>query len=140
MNHYEEAIKEFNQLSEAQQRTYYTRLYESDCKEMPLGLLKRLVAYRLQAIEYGDLSPNEEEELTTLIHNKSDLLTLSNVLFYRRIYKGNCYTVEQLPNNTFLYNGKTYRSLSAIATEITGRSTNGVAFFTRKRNAALITQ
>ncbi len=140
MDSYEEAITEFSQLSEEQQRKYYTRLYQKDCSEMPLGLLKRLVAYKLQAIMYGDLTPSEEDELTTLIHNKSELLTLSNVLFYRRIYKGRCYTVEQLPNNTFLYNGTTYRSLSAIAAEITGRPTNGVAFFTRKQNAALITQ
>ena len=54
----------------------------------------------------------------------------------RRIFKGAEHEVTVLPNG-FEYDGKAYRSLSAVATAITGSHWNGFLFFglTRKERA-----
>lgn len=45
-----------------------------------------------------------------------------------RSYKGIVYTVEAMANG-YLYNGKSYKSLSGIAKAITGKNWNGKVFF-----------
>ncbi len=45
-----------------------------------------------------------------------------------RVYRGETYVVKVLPDG-FEYNGRTYKSLSAIAKAITGSHWNGYAFF-----------
>ena len=45
-----------------------------------------------------------------------------------RSYKGIVYTVEAMANS-YLYNGKSYKSLSGIAKAITGKNWNGKVFF-----------
>ena len=46
-----------------------------------------------------------------------------------KIYKGKEYKVIVGRNNDFLYNGKVYKSLSAIGKEITGQRVSGIDFF-----------
>lgn len=48
--------------------------------------------------------------------------------YFIRSYRGIQYKVE-VASNGYLYNGKTYKSLSAIAREITGKQWNGKVFF-----------
>lgn len=49
-------------------------------------------------------------------------------------YRGNQeYIVKVLPDNKFSYNQKIYKSLTAIATDITGTKWNGYAFFKLKK-------
>jgi len=45
-----------------------------------------------------------------------------------RTFRGSIISVKVQPNG-FEYQGKTYRSLSAIAMEVTGTRWNGLAFF-----------
>lgn len=45
-----------------------------------------------------------------------------------RSYKGIVYTVEAMANG-YLYNGKSYKSLSGITKAITGKNWNGKVFF-----------
>lgn len=48
--------------------------------------------------------------------------------YFIRSYQGIQYKVE-VASNGYLYNGRTYKSLSAIAREITGKQWNGKVFF-----------
>ena len=54
--------------------------------------------------------------------------TFSEGTCFLRSYKGIEYKVEIISNG-YLYNGQTYKSLSAIAREITGKQWNGKVFF-----------
>lgn len=91
--------------------------------------------------KYGGLSPETEQKINRLVAKleKEQLLTNSivkkaaqakyrdNAKFIRE-YRGKKYEVDSTKDG-FKYNGKIYRSLSAIATEITGTRWNGKRFF-----------
>ncbi len=90
--------------------------------------------------KYGGLSPETEQKINRLVAKlEKELLTNSTVkkvtqTKYRdsakfiREYRGKKYEVDATKDG-FKYRGKIYRSLSAIATEITGTRWNGKRFF-----------
>jgi Protein of unknown function (DUF2924) len=115
-------------------------------------LVRRLV-WRLQALAEGDLSQRARQRAVELAHDadlrlspprtrdvatppkdgprlrltgKHRLLPPGTVLV--RPYKGQTLQVRVLPNG-FAYDGKTYRSLSAVAKAITGSHCSGYLFF-----------
>ena len=121
-------------------------------------LIKR-IAWRIQALEEGDLSerarkraeevandadlrvipptvkPVEEAEERTIIKPQptpsDDRLPPPGTILTRQ-YKGEQLEVLILPNG-FEHEGRVYRSLSAVAKAITGSHCNGFAFFNLKR-------
>lgn len=99
-------------------------------------LLRRSIAQRIQEKAYGTLpsaaqrlldqlikaaiaKPNGRLELPRRIKPGSELV---------RTWKGRSYRVTVMVEG-FAYNGKTFASLSEIATEITGTNWNGPRFF-----------
>jgi hypothetical protein len=122
-------------------------------------LVKR-IAWRLQANAHGDLSEQARRRADELA-NDADLRTTApkvrktedrpaltrqtSVAFdsdsrlpmagsnIKRLYKGREIVVRVLPNG-FEYEGKVYRSLSAVAKAVTGTQWNGYHFFNLKRN------
>jgi hypothetical protein len=104
-------------------------------KVPPPGLTKdvmsRMIAYRIQEEAFGGL----DREIVKLLHRlargakPSDLnrrLKPGTVLV--REYKGDRHTVTVVAGG-FLWQGKTWSSLSTIAKEITGTAWNGPRFF-----------
>lgn len=99
--------------------------------------LTMAVAWHIQAREFGGLKPAIRRKLESLTKayeqgTKSQLLTPS-VRFRPgtaivKEWRGKTYNVTVLPDG-FEYAGKTHRSLSQIAREITGTRWNGPAFF-----------
>jgi hypothetical protein len=108
----------------------------------------RKIAYRLQALEYGAISDTVKTELERFIkendpisklvqsvnakssknHLKKDRrLPIPGTVINRK-YKNQDIQVKVLEKG-FEYNNKKYRSLSAIANEITGTHLNGYVFF-----------
>ena len=83
---------------------------------------------------YGGLSLQVEQQINRLLKEyeskkqftQSIILDSSTVLV--REYQGQIYTVNILDKG-FYYNQKFYKSLSAIANEITGTHCNGRKFF-----------
>ncbi len=99
-------------------------------------LLRRSIAHRIQAKAYGELStptrrmldrlvkaamakPNGRLELPRRMKPGSELI---------RTWKGRSYRVTVMADG-FAYNGKTFASLSEIASKITGTNWNGPRFF-----------
>jgi hypothetical protein len=76
--------------------------------------LWRKIAYRLQEIEYGGLSDDTRLPIPEAI--------------IRKEYKGKLLEVKVLEKG-FEYDGKAYRTLSAVAKAITGDHWNGYLFF-----------
>ncbi len=87
--------------------------------------------------KYGGLSSNVqakidkllleyEQSLTLNSNNKALSITNGTVLI--REFKGKRYKVTVIADG-FEFNGKNYKSLSAIANEITGTRWNGKKFF-----------
>jgi hypothetical protein len=115
--------------------------------------LWRKIAYRLQEQEFGGLSPKAKDRLAFLINeydpinNKAlrpavttagkEVVALPSLrdkrlpipgTIIRKAYKDQEVRVKVLEKG-FEYNGKFYRTLTAIAQELTGAHWNGYSFF-----------
>ena len=115
--------------------------------------LWRKIAYRLQEQELGGLSPKAKDRLASLIeqydpiNNKAlrpavttagkEVVALPSLrdkrlpipgTIIRKTYKDQEVRVKVLEKG-FEYNGKFYRTLTAIAQELTGAHWNGYSFF-----------
>lgn len=87
--------------------------------------------------QHGSLSPNIQREIDKLVENydrtqniekDNKVLSITDGTKLVREFKGKRYSVTVI-HNGFEYNGRTYKSLSAIANEITGTRWNGKKFF-----------
>ncbi len=113
------------------------------------GFLWRKIAYRIQERVYGGLSAETQTCITELIErydpvNNKTLRPEGNAprkdftSYDRRLpvpgtvitkeYKGKNFAVKVLAKG-FEFNGKVYKSLTAIAKEVTGAHWNGYLFF-----------
>jgi hypothetical protein len=108
---------------------------------LPRHLLFAILAYRLQADELGDLAPDTVRLLKQIGSNGStvDAARLASQFDRRRInlktgtvltreWNGQCYRV-MVVDKGFVWNDKTFDSLSSIAFAITGSKWNGPRFF-----------
>ena len=120
-----------------QLRARYGVLFRADApKAFGPDLLRRSIAQRIQEKAYGGLSretqrlldqlvkaaiakPNDRLELPRRIKPGSELV---------RTWKKKSYRVVVMADG-FAYGGKTFASLSEIASEITGTNWNGPRFF-----------
>ena len=96
----------------------------------PVFMRKRL-AYRVQELFYGGLS---SDMLRAMLRNEDPVTAQTKKRGPRpgtiivRIWHGEKYEVT-IRNNGYEYNGQLYRSLTAIAYQITGAHWNGKRFF-----------
>ncbi|MFH0839085.1 MAG: DUF2924 domain-containing protein [Candidatus Omnitrophota bacterium] len=127
----------------------YKELYGEDATGTHKTYLWRKIAYKLQEQEHGSLSAKAKERLKVLIKEydpinnkilrpdkpmvnqqasvKDKRLPIPGTVITKE-YKGANYQVKILEKG-FEYNGKLYKTLSAIAKEITGAHWNGYLFF-----------
>lgn len=100
-----------------------------------------LLAYRLQELKFGGLSPNTRRYLNSLLPRSSGGKAaapprrLKPGTRLQRIWQGRTYSVTVLEEG-YEYLGKRYASLSVIARTITGTAWSGPAFFGLKGKAA----
>jgi hypothetical protein len=114
--------------------------------------LWRKIAYRIQELEYGGLSSEVQGKIEEFIHkydpvNNKSLRPIANTgssskksrlsrdkrlpipgTVITKEYKGIALQVKVLESG-FEYNNKIYKSLTAIAKEVTGAHWNGYLFF-----------
>ena len=144
-------------------RTKYPELFQTETSSSNKPFLIRRIAWRLQVRAEGDLSERARRRAAE-IADDADLrlrgpesfvsrlsLDTTRVVSPRlrrdwrlpppgtvlsRLYQGQA-VVVQVSNQGFEYQGRQYRSLSAIAREVTGTRWNGLAFFqlTERRHA-----
>lgn len=105
-------------------------------------LLRRELAWRLEAQKYGDINPSLKQRLDRLARQstrRDARVTVSarpevgSMLV--REWDGAAYSVVVLERG-FLFEGETYRSLSQIARRITGVRWSGPRFFGLTERAA----
>jgi hypothetical protein len=117
-------------------REEWRKLKESDPPRLSRDLMLRSLAYALQAEAFGGLSPAAIRKLETSTERvsvdsqnaeqqKSNLSAGARLV---REWHGRTYSVEGAEEG-FLFEGKTYRSLSEIASKITGSHWSGPRFF-----------
>lgn len=115
-------------------RLEWRRLYGTEAPGMGRDLLRRRLAYRIQELAFGGLSSAtrerlrliEEKERTKPAKHRDGIPATGTVLV--REFKGVRHEVVVLTNG-FSYQGKPWRSLSAIAKKIVGAHRDGPLFF-----------
>jgi hypothetical protein len=104
------------------------------------NFLARAVAYQMQVEAYGGLSVATKRrlrEIASAVRNGDANAVLGSVRIKPgtqmiRQWQNATHTVTALAEG-FEWNGRTYKSLSAVANAITGTNWNGFAFFGIKR-------
>ena len=86
-------------------------------------ILARAIAYRTQANLKGDVTFGSQHQLVA--KDEAQVPIRAKLI---RVWRGQVYEVVTA-GDAFEMNGKSYRSLSAIAREITGVRWNGLTFF-----------
>jgi len=92
-------------------------------------LLRQIMGYRIQVKLLGGLSKSDQRRL---FGQAGESLTQGSHLI--RVWNGETHQVT-LRDKTFIYQGKEWRSLSAIARHITGTNWSGPAFFGLKNRS-----
>ena len=123
-------------LSTDELRKEWRRLYRSQPPRLSRDLLVRAIAYRIQELRYGGLSKATSRNLAALLQaQRSDVKTAPESAQKIRAgarlvreWNGRAHTVI-VEEEGFTYVGRNYRSLSAIAREITGARWSGPRFF-----------
>ena len=141
-------ILKLKELSIAELAARYEELFGEPSRSRHHDYLWKRVAYKIQEKAYGGLSERAKQRIAELaeaglpklrgtkgkgktgdarsIPHDSRLPPVGQVL--TREYEGQTHEVRVGPGG-FEYRGKTYKSLSSIAFEITGTHWNGFAFF-----------
>lgn len=123
-------------LSAAELRREWRRLYRSQPPRLSRDLLVRAIAYRIQELRYGGLSKAVKRKLAALLDGRmsDEQKAPGSVRKIRagarlvREWNGRSHVVT-VTEEGFAYAGKSYRSLTAIARDITGARWSGPRFF-----------
>ena len=143
-------IAEMKKMTVTQLKEKYREVFGEDATVLNKTYLWKKIAYRLQEIKHGGLSPEAKARLEELGKEAPEKLfgkrkkkglaaTTSDALsrdprippvgtVLKRNHKGIEHQVIVLENG-FEYQGRTHKSLSSIARKITGTGWNGFAFF-----------
>lgn len=130
-------LRELNSL-ESLQGEELARKYEAVTGRKPATacapVLRRAIAYRIQADAYGDLGADERAAL----EREADAASTPKPMFLPgtrlvRTWRGTDIVAVVREDGRFEFAGRIYKSLSAIATAATGTKWNGPAFFGIKR-------
>lgn len=123
-------------LSPAQTRSEWHRLFRREVPEHSPHLLKRSIAWKLQARIEGDLSPSVRRALDRMAQasdgDQNALPEICNELAVgtKLIRDWHGRTIEVLVTDQgFEHAGRHYRSLSQIARHVTGAHWSGPRFF-----------
>jgi hypothetical protein len=117
-------------------RKEWRRLYRSQPPRLSRDLLIRAIAHRIQELRYGGLSKVIRRKLALLAEARDSGAEIAKEGAQRiragtrlvREWNGLAHTVV-VEEDGFSYAGQSYRSLSAIAREITGARWSGPRFF-----------
>ena len=125
-------------MSTLELKKQWRQLFETEPPAFNRRYLESRLAYRIQELAYGGLKPETVRRLEKLgeeldggskakRQTRADSRPISGTRLIRE-YQGieHCVTVR---DNDFEYQGRPYKSLSAIARAITGTQWNGLTFF-----------
>lgn len=120
-------------------RKVWKKYFPSEAPPYYKNYLIDKIAYRMQEIEYGKLSKEEERKLNSLADRaeqgkkvSSEKLPVAGTKLIKE-YNGKNHEVL-VTDMGFIYEGQLFTSPSAVAGKITGMSYNGLKFFGLKSN------
>lgn len=124
-------------LSPADLRGEWQALFDQAAPDLPLSLLRRALAYRLQEQAQGGLPAAVQRMLDLLSRDPTTRpiepeIRLKPGTRLLREWNGKLHTV-QVTDNGLLFEERRYASLSRIAREITGAHWSGPRFFGLKK-------
>lgn len=112
-------------LPDAALREEWRKVYKSAPPRLSPDLLRRGIAYRLQERAYGKLPPHVARVLASGGRAPPEVAAGT-----RLVREWNGRTIDVIATKDgMLWEGRTYRSLSAIAREVTGTPWSGPRFF-----------
>jgi hypothetical protein len=134
------------ELSVADLRLEWRRLFRADSPRLSRDIMTRAIAYRLQEIAHGGASKATQRRLMTLAAEFETGGTIAPPPGPKikrgsrlvREWHGRTHTVC-VTDVGFEFQGKTYRSLTKIACDITGAQWSGPRFFGLTKRAAIAT-
>jgi hypothetical protein len=134
------------ELSVADLRLEWRRLFRADPPRLSRDIIIRAIAYRLQEIAYGGASKATQRLLATFATEFETGGTIAPPPGPKikpgsrlvREWHGRTHTVC-VTDVGFEFQGKTYRSLTKIAFDITGAQWSGPRFFGLTKRAATVT-
>ena len=131
-------IHDLNGKSMAELRKRWADLLGTDPGRFGRQYLIRRLAYRIQELAYGGLSRDARRELKAIADGatpkavvegrKRQKVNLAPGTRLLRDWRGDRYEVV-VQQTGFLYNGKSYKSLTAVARAITASNRSGHLFF-----------
>lgn len=123
-------VASLHSMTLAELRTYWVARFGSPPKQRSVDLLRRVLAWRLQAEAFGGL----DAATVRLLGSERTLIMVAEQPGTRlaRDYAGKRHEVVILEEGV-LYDGETYGSLSEVARVITGQRWNGPRFFGLRR-------
>ncbi|WP_156678028.1 DUF2924 domain-containing protein [Sphingomonas profundi] len=123
-------LAELSTMSAAQLRAAWAAQHGSEAPRLPAGLLLRGLAYRLQENRAGGLSSATMRQLKRAEEgdSASPKRALGPGAQLVRTWHGRTIMVT-VEANGYRLDGRTYRSLSHIAREVTGAAWSGPRFF-----------
>lgn len=132
----ERDIADLEMLDLSDLRDCWAGLWGAPPKLRSPDLLRRLIAWRIQATRYGGLTPQLRADIKRKGARKRRGTGLGEGAVLNRIWNGE--TIEVVvKGDRFVCKGEHYSSLSAVATAITGTRWNGARFFgLTKKDAA----
>jgi hypothetical protein len=137
-----EALARLPKLDLGELRQQWRAFYKAEASpHLSRELLVRAVAYRMQEVALGGLRPGRQRQLRQIaqqLKQAGEATTrarpeLKPGTRLMREWRGRTYDVLAL-NDGYSWQGTSYRSLSAIAREITGTAWSGPLFFGLKAN------
>ena len=136
---YSNNIEGLKSLDAAQLRTLWVVIFKGRRRPQSNDIIIGQIAYFLQEQKYGGMSVRAQNQLNRLIEGKVqqpiNKYTFENSQRLVREWNGRKYHVAVLGKDEFQYNGKVYKTLSAIAKEITGAHWSGPLFFGLRKQA-----
>jgi len=138
-------IAALNSMPTPDLRTLWRTLFETEPPRRNRRFLESRLGYRIQELEYGGLKPATMKRLEALgealdggqadlRRRRADDRPLAGTRLIRA-YQGVEHSVTVLTDG-FEYQGRPYKSLSAIARAITGTRWNGWVFFGLRKSGA----
>lgn len=137
MSQLDEELSRIAGLNAREVRIEWQRCYEEEAPALPLPLLRRALAYRAQEKALGGLPPAAERQLASLCGSSSTIVANAPIDLkigtrLVREWNGKLHHVL-VSEDGYLFEERTYASLSHIARLITGAHWSGPRFFGLKR-------
>lgn len=125
----EEEVAALSSLDGAALRQRCTELMDQPAPSVSPKLLRLAIAWQIQANAFGGLSPAVRRQLQQAHSAKSKTQLAGAGTRLVREWQGIAHVVTIDEKGTICWDGRTWRSLSAVARAITGGHWSGPAFF-----------